>query len=120
MARFLYKNIAGKHQTTLTHHGDGLRAEDLRHTEGGVEGDVGEGVHESHEDDGDSYGSRQVPDWVLQFLDDEVEIIPAIVSKEAGVEGESNLGEVRLRVVPVEVLCLALAQLDDPGGHDHK
>ena len=120
MAHILCRNIVIKHETTGTHHCHGLGAEDLWDTEGGVEGDVGEGVHDSHEDDGDSYGSGQVPDWVLQFLYDEVEIIPAVVSKQAGVEGESNLGEVRLGVVPVEVLRLPLAELDHPGGHDHE
>ena len=103
---------------TGTYHSHGLGAEDLWNTEGGVEGDVGEGVHDSHEDDGDSYGSRQVSHWVLKLLDDKVEIIPAIVSKEAGVEGEGNLGEVCLRVVPGEILCLAPPELDHPGGHD--
>ena len=33
--------------------GHGLGAENLRDTEGGVEGDVGEEIHDGHQDDGE-------------------------------------------------------------------
>ena len=42
----------------------------------------------------------------LEFLNDEVEIVPAVVREEAGVEGQRNLGDVLLSVVPREVLSL--------------
>ena len=67
-----------------------------------MEGNVGEDVHHRHQDDGDRDGPRKVADRILEiyfslsiivnhlhlkFLDDEVEIIPAVVSKQTGVEG---------------------------------
>ena len=59
-----------------------------------------------------------VPDWILELLDDEVEIVPAGVGEEAGVEGESNDGHVSLRVLEGEELRLAVAQLDDASDGD--
>jgi len=46
-------------------------------------------------------------DRILQLLDDEVQVVPTVVGKESGVEGEGDLGDVRLSVVPVEVLNFA-------------
>ena len=43
----------------------------------------------------------------LELLNDEVEIVPAVVREEAGVEGQRNLGDVLLSVVPREVLSLS-------------
>ena len=54
----------------------------------------------------------------LQLLDDEVEIIPAVVCEEAGVEGEHDAREICLGVLEVEVLGLAAAELDQPGPDD--
>ena len=47
--------------------------------------------------------------WIeiyLELLYDKVEIVPAIVGEEAGVEGERDLGHVILRPVPREILSL--------------
>ena len=43
----------------------------------------------------------------LELLNDEVEIVPAVVSEEAGVEGQRDLGDILLSVVPREVLSLS-------------
>ena len=51
----------------------------------------------------------------LHLLDDEVEIVPAGVGEQAGVEGESNDGHVSLGVLEGEELRLPVAQLDDAG-----
>ena len=48
----------------------------------------------------------------LKLLDNEVEIVPAVVGEQSGVEGEHDPGEVSLRVLEVEVLCLPSAELD--------
>ena len=50
---------------------------------------------------------RDSLDRILELLDDKVEVVPSIVGKEAGIEGESDLGHVRFRVVPREVLSFA-------------
>ena len=68
--------------------GHGLGAEDLGHAEGGVEGDVGEGVHDRHQDDGDADGPGQVPHRVLQLLDHEVEVVPAEANPKVRNHGE--------------------------------
>ena len=81
-----------------------IGAEHLWNTERGVESNVGEGVDHGDEDDGDSNSTRKVPDWILQLLDDKVEIVPSVVSKESRVEWESNLGDIRLCFMPGEVL----------------
>ena len=47
--------------------------------------------------------SWEVPDWVLELLDDEVEIVPAVVGEQTRVEGERDLGEVGLSVLPGKV-----------------
>ena len=47
--------------------------------------------------------SWQVPDWVLELLDDEVEIVPAVVGEQTRVEGERDLGHVGLGVLPGKV-----------------
>ena len=39
----------------------------------------------------------------MELLDDEVEIIPAVVGEQARVEGEGDLGEVGLGVLPGKV-----------------
>ena len=65
-----------------THHSDGLRTEHLRHTEGGVEGDVGHHVDKGDHDAGDGDGPRQVPHRVLHLLDDKVEVVPTVVGEE--------------------------------------
>ena len=62
--------------------------------------------------------SRKVLDRILELLDDEVQVVPAVVCEEPRVEGERDLGEVCLRVVPVEVLGLAAAELHHARGHD--
>ena len=49
----------------------------------------------------------------LHLLDNEVEIVPAGVGEQPGVEGESNDGHVSLGVLECEELRLAVAQLDD-------
>ena len=46
-------------------------------------------------------------DGILELLDDEVEVVPAVVSEESGIEGEGDLGVVLLGVLPGEVLGLA-------------
>ena len=43
----------------------------------------------------------------LELLNDEVEIVPSVVREEAGVEGQGDLGDVLLSVVPREVLSLS-------------
>jgi hypothetical protein len=43
---------------------------------------------------------------LLEFFDDEVEIIPSIVGKQSGIEREGNLRNVGLCVVEVEVLSM--------------
>ena len=58
-----------------------LGAQHLRHGQGGVEGNVGQGVHDGDQDDRDTDGSGKVPDRVFQFFNDKVEIVPAIVGK---------------------------------------
>ena len=45
----------------------------------------------------------------LQFLDDKVEVVPSVVGKESGIEGERQFGHVRLCLLPREVLCFSLA-----------
>ena len=50
----------------------------------------------------------------LKLLDDKVEIVPAVVGEQAGVEGEHDAGEVSLRVLEVEVLRLPPSELDQP------
>ena len=84
-------------------HGDCLGAQHLGDTERGVEGDVGEGVDHRDQDDGDADGAGQVPHGVLQLLDHEVEIIPAVVGKQPRVEGQGYLGEISLSLVPSKV-----------------
>ena len=54
----------------------------------------------------------------LHLLDDEVEIVPPGVGEQAGVEGESNDGHVRLGILECEELRLTVAQLDDAGDGD--
>ena len=44
-----------------THHGNGVRGEQLLGTHGRDVGDVGEDVHEGDEGDGDKDGTRKVP-----------------------------------------------------------
>ena len=51
--------------------------------------------------------SWQVLHWVLELLDDEVEIVPAVVGEQTRVEGERDLGEVRLGVLPGKVPHIA-------------
>ena len=70
--------------------GDRLGAQDLRDTERGVEGDVGEGVDHRDQDDGDADGPGQVPHRVLELLDHKVEVVPAIVSKQSRVERQGQ------------------------------
>ena len=47
--------------------------------------------------------SRKVLDRILELLDDEVQVVPAVVCEEPRVEGERDLGEVSLGIVPGEV-----------------
>ena len=54
----------------------------------------------------------------LKLLDDEVEIVPAVVGKQSGIEGEHDPREVGLRVLEVEVLRLPPAELDQAGPDD--
>ena len=91
---------------TVTDHSHGLGAEDLGHVERGVEGDVGHHVEDGDEEAGEDDGPGEVSHGVLHLLDDEVEVVPAVVGKEAGVEGEGDLGQVRLRLLPGEVFSL--------------
>ena len=98
-----------------------------------MERDDGEEVDDDHDGAGDGDGPGQVPNWVLRrrgervggsalcylhLLDDEVEIVPAGVGEEAGVEGESNDGHVSLGVLEGEELRLPVAQLDDASDGD--
>ena len=62
------------------------------------------------------YHSRTLP--YLHLLDDEVEVVPAGVGKQPGVEGEGDDGWVCLRPVPGEVLGVPRPQLDEPGEAD--
>ena len=91
---------------TVTDHSHGLGAEDLGHVERGVEGDVGHHVEDGDEEAGEDDGPGEVSHGVLHLLDDKVEVVPAVVGKEAGVEGEGDLGQVRLRLLPGEVFSL--------------
>ena len=43
----------------------------------------------------------------LKLLDDEVEVVPAVIGEEARVEAQRDLGVVLLRALPGEVLRLA-------------
>ena len=72
---------------TLSYHCHSFGAKDLWDTESGVECNVGHDVDHHHQDDGDGDAPGQVLDWVLQLLYHKVEIIPAIVGKQARVEG---------------------------------
>ena len=56
----------------------------------------------------------------LKLLDDEVEIVPAVVGKQPGVEGEHDPGEVSLSVLEIEVLCLPSPELDQASPDDDK
>ena len=49
----------------------------------------------------------------LKLLDDEVEVVPAVVGEEARVEAQRDLGVVLLRALPGEVLRLAWEMWDD-------
>ena len=53
------------------------------------------------------YFPLNILDRILQLLDDKVEIIPSIVSKQTGIEGECNLRQVCLSVVPVEIFSFS-------------
>ena len=94
-----------------------------------MEGDDGEHVDEEDDDAADGDGPGQVPHRVLHLLNDEVEVVPAGVGEEAGVEGEGDDGGVlgeegdqgdgrahRLAALPGEVLGPPVSQLDEPGG----
>lgn len=43
----------------------------------------------------------------LQLLDDEVEVVPAVVGEQPRIEAQRDLGVVLLRALPGEVLRLA-------------
>ena len=58
------------------------------------------------------------PGCHLHLLDDEIQIIPAGVGEQAGVEGERNDGGIRHRPVPGEVLRLPGAELYEPSAAD--
>ena len=79
------------------------KSDNLGHTEGGVESDVSEDVDDHHQDYGDRDAPREVLDGILELLDDKVQVVPAVVSEEPRVEGERDLGEVSLGVLPGEV-----------------
>ena len=98
--------VSAPDSCTVTDHSHGLGAEDLRHIERGVEGDVGHHVEDGDEEAGEDDGPGEVSHGVLHLLDHEVEVVPAVVGKEAGVEGEGDLGQVRLRLLPGEVFSL--------------
>ena len=50
----------------------------------------------------------------LHLLNDEVEVVPSCVGEEAGVEGQGDDGGVGDCVLPSEVLCPTVPQLDKP------
>ena len=71
-------------------HGHGAGGEDLGGREDGEVCEVGEEVDDGDERQGDVDGSRQVLVGLLQFLRDEVEVIPASKTEQTGVERERN------------------------------
>ena len=50
----------------------------------------------------------------LHLLNDEVEVVPSCVGEEARVEGQGDDGGVGDCVLPSEVLCPTVTQLDKP------
>lgn len=106
-----------------SHHCYSVGGEQLLWSHGGEVGDVGHGVHQGHQWDGDVDGKRQVPDgtkkknhstgakklrrapccisaivlaWFHDFLRDVIEEVPATVSEGSLQEGQSYLSKRRI------------------------
>ncbi len=90
-----------------TYHRNCLRAQDFRYGQGCVERHVGQDVDDGDQGAGDGDGTRQVLDGILELLDDEVQVVPAIVGEQSRVEGQRDLGHVGLGVVPGEIFHFA-------------
>ena len=77
------QNFCACQEIFSSYHSHCFRAEDLRHVECRVEGDVGGDVDDGHRDAGDHDGAGEIPHRILHFLDHKVEVVPPVVGKEA-------------------------------------
>jgi len=51
------------------------------------------------------------PDRIFEFFDNKVQIVPAIVSEEAGIEGQSNLWFIGFCIFKSEVVSMTLNKI---------
>lgn len=84
----------------MTDHSDGWSSKHLVWRHDSVKGNVRQGVDDCAGGAGDDNGQGKVSLGVLELLHDEVEVIPSLVGKETGVEGQWNVSEVTRRSFP--------------------
>lgn len=51
---------------------------------------VGEQVDQSYENQRNRDGTWKILDWIFKFFNDEVQVIPSIVSKQPGIKWQSQ------------------------------
>ena len=95
-----------------------LRAQHFRNAQSGVKSHVGQNVHHGDQDTRNGDGPGQIFDGILQFLNDKVQVVPAVVSEQSGIETQGDFGHIGFRVVPSEVFDAAAAKLDEAGDDD--